>query len=294
MDRIRQLKVLMAAVRHGSIAAAGREVGLSPAMAGKYLGALESTLGVRLLHRTTRALSLTEAGQRYLSASQEILRALDDADAEVRAGTRQLSGPIRLGLPRAYGELKLATVLAAFCQRYPEITLDLHTDERYADLVDDRLDLAVRIGRLADSALRVGRIGTVAMGVFGSPDLVGVDAREDLARVRMLPRLAFAAARSPGDWTAHDEAMRTFAIDGKCVMRSDEIGLLVRAAVAGLGILYAPEFAVEDASTHGDLVPLLPNYRFAPLDLQIVYNDRHHQPARVRALIDYLQQHGRR
>lgn len=290
MDRIRQLKVFMAAVRHGSIAAAGREVGLSPAMAGKYLRALESTLGVRLLHRTTRALSLTDAGQRYLSASKEILRALDDADTEARAGTRQLSGPIRLGVPRAYGELKLAEMLVAFCWRYPEITLDLHTDERYADLVDDRLDLVVRIGRLADSALRVRRIGTVTMGVFGSPDLVDADGCEDLVRVRMLPRLAFAAARSPGDWVAYDDAMRAFAIDGKLVMRSDEIMLLVRAAVAGLGILYAPEFAVEGALAQGDLVRLLPNYRFAHLDLQIVYSDRRHQPARVRALIDHLQE----
>src|SRR5699024_2631491 len=88
MDRIQQLKVFMAAVQHGSIAAAGREVGLSPAMAGKYLGALESTLGVRLLHRTTRALSLTDAGQRYLSASKEILGILAEADAEAREGTK--------------------------------------------------------------------------------------------------------------------------------------------------------------------------------------------------------------
>ncbi len=298
MDRIRQLKVFMAAIRHGSITAAGREIGLSPAMAGKYLRALESTLGVRLLHRTTRALSLTDAGQRYLSASKEILRALDDADTEARAGTRQLSGPVRLGVPRAYGQLKLAEMLVAFCRRYPEITLDLHTDERYADLVDDRLDLVVRIGRLADSALRVRRIGTVTMGVFGSPDLVDADGCEDLVRVRMLPRLAFAAARSPGDWVAYDDAMRAFAIDGKLVMRSDEIMLLVRAAVAGLGILYAPEFAVEGALAQGDLVRLLPNYRFAHLDLQIVYSDRRHQPVRVRALIDHLQenvqQRGRR
>src|SRR5699024_12196305 len=119
MDRIQQLKVFMAAVQQGSIAAAGREVGLSPAMAGKYLGALESTLGVRLLQRTTRALSLTDAGQRYLSASKEIPGLLAEADAAAREGTKQLSGPIRLGVPRAYGELQLAALVTAVCRRYP-------------------------------------------------------------------------------------------------------------------------------------------------------------------------------
>src|SRR5699024_5180540 len=219
------------------IAAAGREVGLSPAMAGKYLGALESTLGVRLLHRTTRALSLTDAGQRYLSASKEILGILAEADAEAREGTRQLSGPVRLGVPRAYGELKLAAALTAFCRRHPDITLDLRTDERYADLVDGRLDLAVRIGQLADSALHVRRIGKMAMGVFASPNLVGMNEREDVAHIRTLPRLAFTAAQSPGDWTAYDGAARALIIDGGVVMRSDEIMMLVHAAIEGLGIL---------------------------------------------------------
>src|SRR3546814_2789134 len=113
--------------------AAVRSLGLSPAMAGKYLSMLESTLGTRLVQRTTRSLSLTDAGARYLSASKRIIEALAEADAEARNGRNQLAGTIRMSVPRTFGMLCLAPILAAFRQAHPRVTLDVHTDERYAD-----------------------------------------------------------------------------------------------------------------------------------------------------------------
>lgn len=288
MDRLRQLEIFIATVQHGSIAAAGRELELSPAMTGKYLSALESTLGTRLLHRTTRSLSLTDAGQRYLSASKEILDALAEADAEGSESQKQLAGPIRMSVPRAFGTQKLAPVLTAFQRSHPQVILDLYTDERYADLVDGQLDLAIRIGRLADSALHARHIGHIAMGIFCAPGLLEPCGRQDSALICKLPRLVFTAAQSPGDWIVYDSTTSARVIDGPVVMRSDDVALLVRAAIDGLGILYAPMFIAGDALADGRLVQLLDDHRTMELDLQIVYNDRRHQPARVRALIDHL------
>lgn len=288
MDRIRQLEIFRTAVELGSVAAAGRALGLSPAMAGKYLGALESTLGVQLIRRTTRSLSLTDAGAKYWAASRQIIEALAEADAEARGNRHRLAGLIRIGVPRAFGLLRLAPILAAFSRSHPGITLDVQSDERYADLVDDRLDVAVRIGQLPDSALRARRTGRIAMGMFCSPTLLGARKRRDPAAVRQLPRLVFAAAHSPGDWQVGGDDGRGQPIDGPVVMRSDDMTLLVRVAIDGIGMLYAPAFAAEDALEHGQLVRLLDGHRMAELDLQIVYVDRHYQPARVRALIEHL------
>ncbi|WP_187775906.1 LysR family transcriptional regulator [Salinicola corii] len=288
MDRFRQIEVFIAAVEHGSIAAAGRALDLSPAMAGKYLSALESTLGTRLMHRSTRALSLTEAGQQYLVASERIIDALLEADAEAREGRSQLAGEIRLGVPRAFGTLTLAPMLAAFCSAHPRITLNLHTDERYVDLVDGRLDLAVRIGQLPDSALHTRPLGSIRMGLCCAPGLLAPGARRDVSHICQLPRLVFTEARSPGDWMVSDGKNGAHVIDGPAVMRSDDIILLVRAAIEGLGIVYAPMFVLDEPLKDGRLVRLLADHQATRLDLQIVYTDRHHQPARVRALIDYL------
>ncbi|MGN8159222.1 LysR substrate-binding domain-containing protein [Salinisphaera sp. RV14] len=288
MDRLRQIEVFIAAVEHGSIAAAGRALGLSPAMAGKYLSVLESRLETRLLHRSTRALSLTEAGRRYLAASKQIVDTLAAANAQARGGHSELAGDIRLGLPRVFGTIRLAPILAAFCRRHPQITLDLHTDERYADLVDGRLDLAVRIGQLPDSALHARHIGPIRMGLGCAPGLLAAHERHDLAQIRRLPRLVFSEARSPGDWMVRDSDDRAYPIDGPTLMRSDDIGHLVEAAADGLGVVYAPRFALDASFDAGRLVPLLDDHRMADLDLQIVYTHRHHQPARMRALIDHL------
>lgn len=257
-------------------------------MAGKYLSTLESTLGTRLLHRSTRALSLTESGQQYLAASERIIDALAEADAEAREGRSQLAGEIRLSVPRAFGTLKLAPILAAFCSTHPQITLNLHTDERYVDLVDGRLDLAVRIGQLPDSALHTRPLGSIRMGLGCAPSLLTTHERQDVSHIRQLPRLVFTAARSPGDWMVSDGKNGAHAIDGPTAMRSDDITLLVRAATEGLGIVYAPMFALEEPLNDGCLVQVLNDHQTTPLDLQIVYIDRHHQPARVRALIDHL------
>lgn len=289
MDQIRQLEVFNTAIELGSVAAAGRALGLSPAMAGKYLSALESTLGVRLIQRTTRSLSLTDAGTRYLSASRQILEALAEANAEAHGGRNELAGVIRMSVPRAFGMLCLAPTLATFCRAHPKITLDVRTDERYADLVDDRLDMALRIGLLADSALHARLIGRIGMGLFCSPTILEAqEERGDPEKVRRMPRLVFAAARSPGDWLVSDRTGATQMMDGPVVLRSDDITLLVRAAISGIGILYAPTFVAEEPLERGQLVRLLDDCRTTELDLQIVYANRDHQPARVRALIDHL------
>src|SRR3546814_14661855 len=134
MDRIRQLEIFRTAVELGSIAAAGRSLGLSPAMAGKYLSMLESTLGTRLVQRTTRSLSLTDAGARYLSASKRIIEALTEADAEARNGRNQLDGTIRMSVRRTFGRLCLAPILASFRKANLGVTLEVHPAERHADL----------------------------------------------------------------------------------------------------------------------------------------------------------------
>ena len=289
MDRLTSLGVFVAAVEEGSFAAAARRFGLSPAMAGKHVSAIEADLNVRLLQRTTRRLSLTDAGQTYYERCKRILEAFDEANREAGDSQGTAHGVLRVAAPVTFGAMHLGDIVARYLEDHPHVNVEVLLGDRYVDLMDAGVDVAIRIGRLTDPRLVTRRLAPCRMVVCASPAYLerhGAPRKpEDL---RLAQRLAFSEAVSSGDWTLLDARDRAHAIDGPCRMIANNAQMLLAAALSGAGITYGPTFVFGEHLRRGELVALLPGYRAADLAIQAVYPSTQRIPLKVRRFVDYL------
>ncbi|MDR5854034.1 LysR family transcriptional regulator [Caballeronia sp. LZ062] len=289
MDRLTSLAVFVAAVEEGSLAASARRFGLSPAMAGKHVSEIETRLNARLLQRTTRRLSLTDAGHAYYERSKQILDAFDEANREVSDSQATARGVLRVAAPVTFGALHMGEVIARYAGDHPQVNVEVDLGDRYVDLFDAGIDVAIRIGRLDDPALVTRRIAPCRMVVCASPAYLarhGTPHRpEDL---REAPRLVFSEAVSAGDWTLFDANDRAYVIDGPSRICANNMQMLLSAALAGAGIAYGPSFVFGGHVRRGELVALLPAYRANELLIQAVYPGARRIPLKVRRFVDYL------
>jgi DNA-binding transcriptional LysR family regulator len=289
MDRFTCIGLLVAAVDEGSLAAAARRFGLSAAMAGKYVSVLETELGVRLLQRTTRRLSLTDAGHAYYERCKGILEAFDDANREASASQSIARGVLRVAAPVTFGAMHLGPVVARYMEANPQVNVEVALSDRYVDLLDAGVDLAIRIGRLPDSDLVARRIAPCRMTICASPAYLQHHGKprtpDDLRRAQ---RLAFSEAVSAGDWTLIDTKGLAHVIDGPCRISANNMQMLLAAALAGAGVAYGPTFVFGEYLARGELLPLLPSYRAAELTIHAVYPSARHVPLKVRQFIEHL------
>ena len=289
MDRLTSLGIFVAAVEEGSFAAAARRFGLSAAMAGKHVSALEAELNARLLHRTTRRLSLTDTGQTYYERCKRILEAFDEARREASDSQGTARGVLRVAAPVTFGAMHLGDVVAHYMEDHPHVNVEVLLGDRYVDLIDAGVDVAIRIGRIEDPRLVTRRLAPCRMVVCASPAYLkrhGTPRKpDDLMRAQ---RLAFSEAVSAGDWTLHDRKNRTHVIDGPCRMTANNTQMLLASAIAGAGIVYGPTFVFGAHIRRGELVALLPAYRAADLTIQAVYPSARRIPLKVRRFVDYL------
>ena len=289
MDRLTSLGVFVAAVEEGSFAAAARRFGLSAAMAGKHVSALEAELNARLLHRTTRRLSLTDTGQTYYERCKRILEAFDEARREASDSQGTARGVLRIAAPVTFGAMHLGEVVARYMEDHPHVNVEVLLGDRYVDLIDAGVDVAIRIGRLKAPGLMTRRLAPCRMVVCASPAYLkrhGTPRKpDDLMRAQ---RLAFSEAVSAGDWTLHDGKNRTHVIDGPCRMTANNTPMLLASAIAGAGIVYGPTFVFGAHIRHGELVALLPAYRAADLTIRAVYPSARRIPPKVRRFVDYI------
>jgi DNA-binding transcriptional LysR family regulator len=289
MDRLTSLGVFVAAVEEGSLAAAGRRFGLSPAMAGKHVSAIEAQLNARLLQRTTRRLSLTETGQAYYERSKQILEAFDEANREASDTQRTARGVLRVAAPVTFGAMHLGSVTAQYLEDHPQVNIEVLLGDRYVDLLDAGIDVAIRIGRLDDPAVVTRRIAPCRMLMCASPaylDRYGTPrAPQDLSKVQ---RLCFSEAVSAGDWTVFDSKDRAHVIDGPCRLAANNTQMLLSATLAGAGIAYGPTFVFGEHLRSGQLITVLPTYRTTELVIQAVYPSARSIPLKVRRFVDYL------
>ncbi|NPT35273.1 LysR family transcriptional regulator [Paraburkholderia xenovorans] len=289
MDRLTSLGVFVAAVEEGSFAGAARRFGLSAAMAGKHVSALEAELNARLLHRTTRRLSLTDTGRTYYERSKRILEAFDEAKREASDSQGTARGVLRIAAPVTFGAMHLGEVVARYMEDHPHVNVEVLLGDRYVDLIDAGVDVAIRIGKLEDPGLVTRRLAPCRMVVCASPAYLkrhGTPRKpDDLLRAQ---RLAFSEAVSAGDWTLHDRKNRAHVIDGPCRMTANNTQMLLAATIAGAGIVYGPTFVFGAHIRSGELVALLPAYRAADLTIQAVYPSARRIPLKVRRFVDYL------
>ena len=292
MDRITSMRVFVRAASAGSLSAAGRHLGMSPAMATKHVNALEARLGVKLFHRTTRRLSLTEAGSNYLEACQRILPEIDEAEAAATSQRIKASGLLRMHVPLSFGIRYVAPLIADFSQRHPEVRVELGLSDANLDLIAGSWDLAIRIGRLADSPLQTRQLSDSCMQVCAAPEYLdrrGVPRTVgDLAQHNCLS-YTLSAMQDSSQWSFGEQGDVRVPINGDLLANNGDA--LLAAAVAGQGIIYQPHFIVGDALKQGQLVALELDKPAVKLGgIHVLYPPDRRPPAKVRVMIDYLAQ----
>lgn len=291
-DRLMGMQVFVQVARQGSFAAAARALGLSQTMISKHVAALEQQLGVALLHRSTRRLSLTDPGKRFLERCQSILADIEQLDAEFMAQRHAPSGNLRFNAPVSFATRYLAPLLPAFHDQYPDVTVELGLDDRRVNLIEEGWDLALRIRRLEPNSLRVRKLAMIRFVVcaapsylerFGTPKTVS-----DLERHQCLG-YTLGDWQSAWRWRFGHEGEATVSVRGALSANSGDA--LREAALRGMGIIYQPVFIIADDLASGRLIEL-------PLDLPLVNGPELHAiyPAgreaspKVRAMIDFLVQ----
>jgi DNA-binding transcriptional LysR family regulator len=290
MDRFTSLSVFVAAVDQGSLTGAARSLGITPAMAGKHVAAVEADLGARLLHRTTRKLHLTDVGRAYYQSCRHILESLHDATQAARDLQAEPRGTLRITAPTTFGALHMGAPIAAFIRRYPGVTVEMSLEDRFVDLIAGGFDLAIRIGRLEDSSLIARRLAQSGMIACASPSYLAEKGHplvpSDIAR---MDRLAFSQATSPGDWSFTDAAGYLHRVEGPIRFHADNMQMLLAAALAGAGIVYGPTFVFDRHLAEGTLIRVLPEYSTQNLGIHAVYPTARFVSATVRHFIDLLE-----
>lgn len=290
LDRVTGMQVFVRVAALGSLSAAARALGMSQTMATKHLAAVEQRLGVKLLHRTTRRLTLTEAGRRYLDASERILADLAEADATASADRLEVHGTLRVNAPVSFGAREIAPLLPELSLLYPALAIDLGLNDRYVDLLEEGWDLVIRIGRLADSSMIARRLAPCHTVVCAAPTYLAVRGTpHSVTQLKDHNCLGYTLSRLVGAqrWCFGKEGEITIPIAGN--LRSNNGDALVAAATAGQGVIYQPTFLVADELNAGRLVTLQLDY--PPVELGSIfalYPSERHPPAKVRAFIDFL------
>jgi DNA-binding transcriptional LysR family regulator len=289
LDRLVSMTVFRRAVELGSIVAAGRATGISAEMAGQHLKALEANLGVRLLSRTTRRLSPTEAGRAYYDRCVAALDEIALADAEAGARQAEPSGRVRLTAPLGFGNALLAPAITSFLERYPNVTVEIDLSERKADLLAGDYDLAVRLGELAPSSLMSRRLAIYPLILAASPAyLVSAGVPEHPQDLSRHEALIYAQTEVPTRWSfgPPDGKRVAVALHGRVV--ASDVEFLVRLALLGRGVLLAPSFMLDAHLKLGTLIEILPAWRERSLPLYLLWAHRTLIPAPTRAFIDFM------
>jgi DNA-binding transcriptional LysR family regulator len=289
LDALTDIAVFVRVVTRGSFTLAAEDLRLSRAVVSKYLSRLEDRLGARLLHRTTRRLSLTEAGAALFEASRGALERIEEAEAAVARFQAKPRGRLRVSAPMSFGILHLGPAMSDFGRAYPEITLDVRLDDRYVNLVEDGFDVAVRIGELTDSSLVARKLATTHALACASPAYLEEhgepETPEDLAAHNCL---VYSYLADVWRFTAPDGREIPVAVNGN--LRINNGIVLAEAAVAGHGILVSPSFYVAPLVRAGRLRRILARYKLKALGIHAVYPQRGHVPPKVRAFVDFLAQ----
>jgi DNA-binding transcriptional LysR family regulator len=283
-----RLRAFVQVFEAGGFSAAAREHGRSKALLSKYVTDLEDELGVRLMNRTTRTLSLTEAGEGYYREVTQILQHLDDLDASIAHQTAEPRGLLRVSAPRNFGELTLAPALFSFIKANPDVSIDLRLEDRFVDLVDEGIDVALRISSLPDSSLIARRIAEMRITTCAAPSVIVEHGEpQHPEALRGLPCIIDTNLTNQANWRFMDEG-RPISVHVAGRVRVNSPAAAAEAAAAGLGFATLPSYLVDELIAEGRLVAVLNAFLPPAPSLHAVYPHRRHLAGKVRALIDHL------
>ena len=290
LDRVTGMQVFSRVANLGSLTGAAHALGMSQTMATKHVAALEERLGVKLLHRTTRKITLTEAGRRYLESVERILAEVQEAEATAAAERVEVTGLLRVNAPVSFGIREIAPSMADFAQRHPALTIDMGLNDRVVDLIEEGWDVAVRIGRIRDQTMVARKVARCRTLLAGSPAYLAREGTPTtVAELSSHNCLGYtlSSVLGPHRWVFGTGGETAVAISGN--LRASNGDALVAAAVAGQGLIYEPTFLVGDEIRAGRLAAIRLDH--PPIELAgvfAVYPSNRRPPAKVRAFVDFL------
>jgi len=289
MDRFEDLRALVAVVEAGSFTAAADRLDVAKSAISRRVTGLEERLGVQLMHRSTRKLSLTESGRGFYEHSARILADLEEAESAVAQEHGELRGTLRIALPLSFGTRHMCGPVAEFSRRHPRVKFDLNLNDRRIDLVEEGIDLALRIGKLADSSLIARRLFEARTVVCGSQryfDEHGTPKTPDDLRGHRC--LVYGNLADPGKWVCHDKDGKRHEVELDVTLTATSGDYLCAAAAEGLGIVLQPTFIAGDSIRRGELVSILSDYQWPVTPAYAIYPPTRHLSYRVREFIDFL------
>jgi DNA-binding transcriptional LysR family regulator len=288
MNRLFEAQAFVLVVDEGSFTAAARRLGVTKSYASKLVSRLEDRLGIRLLHRTTRKLSLTEPGRGYYERCTEAIQTLEEAETEATWLQNAPRGRLRVTLPTAFGVTYLTQPLAEFKARYPDLIIEAVFSDRHVDILEEGFDLAIRAGDLPDTSLVAQRLASADRVLCASEAYLerrGAPQKpEDLARHECL---LYAYHLAPGTWNLRGPGEKKVAVEVSGTLVANHAQMLVEAACLGQGILFMPVFHTAPYLRDGRLRRVLPAWR-EPAAIHAVYPEARHLSAKVRAFVDFL------
>jgi DNA-binding transcriptional LysR family regulator len=290
MDVLKAMEVFIAVVENGSLVSASVNLNTSNAAVSRQLAALEDHLGVRLLNRTTRRVSLTDAGMDFFNRAQQILTDVAEAEGHAGESTINPKGLLRVSAPLSFGISRLGRWLPEFVRRYPNLRLDLDLTDRVVDLATDGIDVAVRIARQpASTNVVMRKIAPVRMVTCAAPSYL---ARKGCpvtpSELGNHDTLAFSYLSGGDTWDYTDTQGRQSFVRIRPHIHATNGDILRELALAGLGIIVEPTFIVDKHISDGTIVPILEDWQMEGYNLYALYLTRRFLPAKVRVFIDYL------
>lgn len=286
MDRLAAMRAFLRIVESGSLSAVARELGASQPTVSKQLAALEAALGVRLLNRSTRSLSLTDEGARYYERCRYALEAVEAAEASVRPTSP--SGLLRVSCPIAFGRLQVAPRMKRLLERHPKLQIELLLNDRFVDLVEEGADVSVRIGELADSALIARRIGLARRATVAAPDYFARAGEPAIPEdLRQHNCLVYTQLATVDEWRFLGPAgERKVRVSGN--FRANTSDAVREAVLSGLGVSMSPIWLFADALANGRLRATLRDWEPPPLPIHAVWTAARLPSPKIRHFVDFL------
>lgn len=293
MDKLKSLMIFMRSAQCCSFSQAARQLGMAPSAVSRAVLRLEDELGVLLLQRTTRSLTLTEAGNRFYQRCQQIINDLEEAELEVKQSQSLPLGTLRLDLSFTFGKMHIAPALIRFAVQYPELNLDVSFNDRLIDLIEEGIDATVRIGMSRDSSLIMHHLATTRYITCASPQYLAQygtpTTLTELLQHRCVNFIYSQTRREP-HWKFEQAGKAIdFAVDS--YLRFDNSDVLLEAVIQGAGVVQFPQFIVAKAISRGDLRPILQSYASqVGLPIAVLYPQKRYLSAKVRVFVEFMRE----
>ncbi|MEP0518807.1 MAG: LysR family transcriptional regulator [Hyphomicrobiales bacterium] len=288
MDTLTRMRTFIAVVDHDGFSAAGRSLGRSKALVSKYVSELEDELGVRLLNRTTRKLSLTEIGHSYFHEAQTIIHQVDMLQETVQDKSGKPRGLLRVSAPRSLADSSLMETIMGFADSEPDVSMELVLEDRFVDLIQEAFDVAIRITALEDSSLIARRLGSFKIVTCAAPEVIDEHGKVyepgDLVE---RPCIIDSNLKTRQNWTFFDRGRRvTVPVKGRVETNSPQAVRL--GALHGLGFARTLHMLVAEDIKSGRLIQVLDEYEADDIGIFVVYANRRHLSSKIRAFVDYM------